>query len=328
MFARTAFSGLRCARASPLRQTASRRFASSGPEEKKSSSPLPYILGAAAAATAGYYYYTQFGPKPLPPAVPTFTEANDWIDLKLDSVTLESPNTKRLRFALPSEDHISGLTVASCLLTKYQGPQQQKPVIRPYTPISDEDQRGYLDLIVKHYEGGPMSTHIHDMNVDQRLLFKGPIPKYPWKANMHEHIGLIAGGTGIAPMYQLIRAVLKNPSDKTKITLVFGNVTEQDILLKKELQELENTYPQRFKCHYILDNAPEGAGWATKGRVTKELLKTVLPEPAAGNNKIFVCGPPGMYAAISGGKKSPKDQGELTGILKELGYSKDEVFKF
>lgn len=35
-----------------------------------------------------------------------------------------------------------------------------------------------------------------------------------------------------------------------------------------------------------------------------------------------------MYKAISGGKKSPSDQGELAGILKELGYKKDDVYKF
>ena len=47
--------------------------------------------------------------------------------------------------------------------------------------------------------------------------------------------------------------------------------------------------------------------------------------PKDGNVKIFVCGPPGMYKAISGMKKSPADQGELSGILQKLGYSKDQV---
>jgi cytochrome-b5 reductase len=32
-----------------------------------------------------------------------------------------------------------------------------------------------------------------------------------------------------------------------------------------------------------------------------------------------------MYKAISGGKKSPTDQGELSGILEKLGYTKDQV---
>lgn len=35
-----------------------------------------------------------------------------------------------------------------------------------------------------------------------------------------------------------------------------------------------------------------------------------------------------MMKAISGDKKSPKDQGELTGQLSELGYTAEQVYKF
>ena len=38
-----------------------------------------------------------------------------------------------------------------------------------------------------------------------------------------------------------------DPEDKTKVTLVFGNIAEEDILLRRELEHLENTYPQRFR---------------------------------------------------------------------------------
>lgn len=112
------------------------------------------------------------------------------------------------------------------------------------------------------------------------------------------------------------------------VTLVFGNVSEDDILLKKEFEHLENTFPQRFRAFYVLDNPPKD--WnGGKGHVTKELIKTVSPDPLQGDKiKIFVCGPPGLYKAISGGKKSPQDQGELTGILAELGYTKEQVYKF
>jgi cytochrome-b5 reductase len=61
-----------------------------------------------------------------------------WISLKLDKVEIINHNTKKLRFALPEEDAVSGLHVASALLTKYKGPEMEKPVIRPYTPVSDE----------------------------------------------------------------------------------------------------------------------------------------------------------------------------------------------
>ena len=172
-----------------------------------------------------------------------------------------------------------------------------------------------------------MSTHIHNMTPDQRLDFKGPLPKYAWTENKHDHIALVAGGTGITPMYQLARAIFNNPNDKTKVTLVFGNVTEEDILLRKELAELENTYPQRFRAFYVLDKPPKT--WAGgSGFISKELLKTVLPEPKEENIKVFVCGPPGLMKAVSGNKVSPKDQGELTGSLKELGYKPEQVYKF
>ena len=36
-------------------------------------------------------------------------------------------------------------------------------------------------------------------------------------------------------------------------------------------------------------------------------------------------GPPGQMKALSGPKVSMTDQGELTGILKELGYKKEQV---
>lgn len=184
-----------------------------------------------------------------------------------------------------------------------------------------------MDLLVKKYPDGPMSTHLHNMAVGQRLDIKGPLPKYSWEQNKHDHIALIAGGTGVTPMYQLCRAIFNNPNDKTKVTLIFGNVSEEDILLKKEFAELENTYPQRFRAFYTLDKAPKG--WAgNSGFITKELLKQVLPEPKNENIKLFVCGPPGLMKAISGNKVSPKDQGDLTGILKDLGYSKDQVYKF
>ena len=32
-----------------------------------------------------------------------------------------------------------------------------------------------------------------------------------------------------------------------------------------------------------------------------------------------------MYKAVSGMKKSPSDQGELSGILQKLGYDKEQV---
>jgi len=62
-----------------------------------------------------------------------------FISLVLDKVEDYNHNTKKLRFKLPDgAESVSGLHVASALITKYKGPEMEKPVIRPYTPTSDE----------------------------------------------------------------------------------------------------------------------------------------------------------------------------------------------
>lgn len=61
-----------------------------------------------------------------------------FISLKLDSVENINHNTKKFRFELPESEQVSGLTVASALITKYKGPEMEKPAIRPYTPVNDE----------------------------------------------------------------------------------------------------------------------------------------------------------------------------------------------
>lgn len=36
---------------------------------------------------------------------------------------------------------------------------------------------------------------------------------------------MIAGGTGVTPMYQVAAAILKDPKDRTQVSLIFGNLT-------------------------------------------------------------------------------------------------------
>jgi len=40
---------------------------------------------------------------------------------------------------------------------------------------------------------------------------------------------MIAGGTGITPMYQIIKSSMKDASDNTKMALIYANVEENDI---------------------------------------------------------------------------------------------------
>jgi cytochrome-b5 reductase len=130
-------------------------------------------------------------------------------------------------------------------------------------------------------------------------------------------------------MLQIIRKVLNHSEgrDKTKITLVFANQTEEDILLREELDNYVKAHPDQIKVHYLLDRPTEQ--WTGgKGFVTKEVIQEFMPGPNEPNALVAVCGPDKMVELISGPKAKDKSQGELSGILKELGYTSENVYKF
>lgn len=90
---------------------------------------------------------------------------------------------------------------------------------------------------------------------------------------------MIAGGTGITPMLQVMRAILENPVDKTRINLIFANVKLEDILLKEVFDQLSSKHSDRLTVHYVLSNPhPEWTGG--KGRVSKEMIQKHCPAPS------------------------------------------------
>jgi len=236
-------------------------------------------------------------------------------------------NTNRYRFQLENDDQRLGLTVASCLVVKAPIGEGGKDVIKPYTPVSDPQDQGFFDLVVKTYPNGLMSKHLSTLKPGEALDFKGPFIKIPYHPNMKKKIGMIAGGTGITPMFQVINEILKNPADKTQITLVYANLSENDILLKVELDTLARRHRDRFRVFYTIDKSITSFWKGGVGFVTEKMIRDWMPQPSS-DNSVFVCGPPGMMNHVSGDKTKDGKQGDLTGLLKKLGYSEDNVFKF
>jgi cytochrome-b5 reductase len=144
--------------------------------------------------------------------------------------------------------------------------------VRSYTPISGDHQPGYFDLLIKSYPTGNISKHMASMTVGQTLRVKGPKGAFVYTPNMVRHFGMIAGGTGITPMLQVVRAIIRGRAagDKTEVDLIFANVTPQDILLKEDLDALAKE-DSGFRVHYVLDKPP--AGWTGGvGYVTPEMI--------------------------------------------------------
>ncbi|XP_060892800.1 NADH-cytochrome b5 reductase 2 [Labrus mixtus] len=248
-----------------------------------------------------------------------------------------SHDTKKFRFGLPSANCILGLPVGQhvYLSAKVNG----SLVVRAYTPVSCDDDQGYVDLVVKVYyknshpsypEGGKMSQYLDNMAIGETIDFRGPNGLLVYKGNSQfsirpdkksepnarkfKHLGMIAGGTGITPMLQLIRSITADPTDNTKCSLIFANQTEKDILLREELEEVQKNHPDRVTIWFTLDKPPQDWNYSS-GFVTYDMIKDHLPAPSS-DVLVVLCGPPPMiqYACLPN--------------LDKLGHKTENIFAY
>ncbi|XP_075898736.1 NADH-cytochrome b5 reductase 2 [Nelusetta ayraudi] len=248
-----------------------------------------------------------------------------------------SHDTKKFRFGLPSEAHILGLPVGQhvYLSAKVNGAL----VVRAYTPVSCDEDQGFVDLVLKVYyknshpsfpEGGKLSQHLDKMAIGDSIDFRGPSgllvyngngqfairpdKKSEPKVRKFKHVAMIAGGTGITPMLQLIRRISADPGDNTKCSLIFANQTEKDILLREELEEVKENHADKLNLWFTLDKPAQDWKYST-GFVNLDMIKDHLPAPSS-DVLVVLCGPPPMiqYACMPN--------------LEKLGHKTDNIFAY
>ncbi|KAK7393984.1 NADH-cytochrome b5 reductase [Neonectria punicea] len=246
-------------------------------------------------------------------------------EFELEEKTVISHNVAIYRFKLENPSSILGLPIGQHISIGAKLPQPDgttKEIVRSYTPVSGDHQPGYFDVLIKSYPQGNISKYMASLVVGKTIRVRGPKGAFTYTPNMVRHFGMIAGGTGITPMLQVMRAIVRGRAagDKTEVDLIFANVTPQDILLKEDLDALA-TKDAGIRIHYVLDKPPEG--WTGGvGYVTADMITKWLPKPAD-DVKILLCGPPPM---VSGLKKSA----ESLGFKKARPVSKleDQIFAF
>ncbi|KAJ5168032.1 uncharacterized protein N7482_003626 [Penicillium canariense] len=232
-----------------------------------------------------------------------------------------SPDTFRFVFGLPEAGSILGLPTGQHVYIRHENDKGEM-VSRSYTPVSSNRERGRMELVVKTYPNGFMSQYLANLAIGDKADFRGPGGKMKYTRYLTREMGMIAGGSGITPMFSIIKAVCTNEKDNTKLSVLFANRTEKDILLREELDDYARTFPHKFKIWYVLDSPPDGWQYGS-GHINKQLIQERLPAQNGEESKILLCGPPGMQKAI-------------TNTLVELGFHRptavahvtDEVFVF
>ncbi|CCM00952.1 uncharacterized protein FIBRA_02999 [Fibroporia radiculosa] len=250
------------------------------------------LLALALAVVTSAFIYVKFGKSKRKPVL----DPQVWQEFSLKEKISISPNTAIYRFGLPQPDDILGLPIGQHISVSAE--INGKDVMRSYTPTSSDDDRGHFDLLIKSYEKGNISRYVSLLKLGDKIRVKGPKGQFTYRSSQWRVLGMIAGGTGITPMLQIIRAALKNPNDTTRVNLIYANVNFEDILLKKELDELAEKHKDRFKVYYVLNNPPDN--WAGGvGFVSKAQIETHMPAPSSLNDiKVLLCGPPPMIGAM------------------------------
>jgi len=245
--------------------------------------------------------------------------------LTLGERTQLSHDTFRFRFTLPAATPVLGLPVGKHFKVfapnptpKVQGEWNGKEdletsaeIERKYTPTTSDDTIGHVDLVIKVYkggvierfpDGGKMSQYFDKLRVGDSISISGPWGmneyvgsgqlKAGTRAIAFKQLGMLAGGTGITPMLQVMAAVLSNPTETAEISLIYANQSPDDILVRDLLEALAAKYPKRLKLWYTVDR-PD-AGWKhSVGFITDAMIAEHLPPPAA-DTAVLMCGPPPM----------------------------------
>ncbi len=106
-----------------------------------------------------------------------------------------------------------------------------------------------------------------------------------------KHYVAIAAGSGITPVLSVVATTLQ-AEPRSQVTLLYGNRTTSSIMFGEELQDLKNSYPERFCLLNFLSREQQQAGLLS-GRIDRQRLTRLLDTllPPADVDEWFICGP-------------------------------------
>jgi len=178
-----------------------------------------------------------------------------------------------------------------------------KEVKRPFS-ISSSPEDEYVEITIKEEANGYFSKHsCQDVKEGHNFKVKGPYGSFIYNGE-DKPLLIIAAGSGIAPMRSIIKHALEK-GNENKISLLDSNKTEEDIIFKEELEELEKKH-ENFKIynHITRQEAWEGR----QHRINEEDCKECLTEETI----CYVCGHPDMVKGI-------------VEILKNIGVDEERI---
>ncbi|HET6225322.1 MAG TPA: 2Fe-2S iron-sulfur cluster-binding protein [Bacteroidia bacterium] len=213
--------------------------------------------------------------------------------LQVADVVRETPDAVSVAFQVPDQlkkDYTFKQGQYLTLKFKINGEELR----RSYS-ICSSYYENELRVAVKKVKDGRVSTHIfNNLKKGDSIEVMTPMGNFftEMNAGNKKTYVLFAGGSGITPMFSILKTVLKD-EPQSRIVLIYGNNDESAIIFKKQIEELAVANADRLNVIHVLNEAPGGHPELLKGLMTKEkniqLIKNYVD--AAANNEYFICGP-------------------------------------
>ena len=161
------------------------------------------------------------------------------------------------------------------------------------SPLENE-----MRVAVKRVKDGRGSNFINDkLNAGDEVEVMNPMGSFHSSISSinKKNYVLFAGGSGITPIFSIVKTVLQSEPNST-IQLVYGNLNEEAIIFKQQLDELARTNSSRLKIYYILDKPTSSVPDLHKGLMTEDKANTLISAYVniKSDNEYFICGPTPM----------------------------------
>lgn len=241
----------------------------------------------------------------------TFLQPRVWNQAVLTEKKIISWDTRIFTYRLEHEDQTLGLPIGQHLMVRLRDAGTKEAIIRSYTPMSETNKKGFVELLVKVYfntkemAGGKMTMAMEALPIGQSIDVKGPIGKFEYLGNGECTVNgvvrtvksfcMICAGSGITPIFQVLRAMMQDPVDPTRCVVLDSNRLVEDILCKEDLDGFAASNPEKCKLLYTLTKAPDD--WTgLRGRISGELVKEHVEND--GETLVLICGPEALEKSL------------------------------
>ena len=160
-------------------------------------------------------------------------------------------------------------------------------------------EKGYLEF-TKKLSDSPFSRALLALKLNARVRMKLPWGRFIFEGDFPK-VAFISGGIGITP----IRSICKFLTDRgspAHVILLYSARAPEDIVFRQDFSEMKKNNPRLKVVYSITDHSPP-PGWEGRiGRICADMVREEIPDFP--ERKFFVCGPPGMVAAMTAMLKS------------------------